>query len=474
MAKVKHDGGFRRRRSVPPISPVFFLLMFFLLYPIPVHSTSFADSSADFRVGISFVGNHLELSFGSEYCLFNMDSGEPLPLAAGRYKLTNKDGGIEFYDLREGDREFFQGPLYLQPATSSFADHSFRLHNALYGQEYRGALEIIPEGGDLMAVNVLDLESYLYGVLPAEMPPVWGSDGGMEALKAQAVAARTFALYHREARRHSKYHLCDQQHCQVYKGKGVETRYTDQAVNETCGEILTYEGRIIESFYHASNGGFTELSQNVWQMPRPYLASTPDPYDDPDNPLGLPGFKRYPPWVVEMPQQFLSDQLARKGYNIGEIERVNIASSFSSGRVEEVILQGKSGRAVSLSKEKAWTVLGLGSQLYTMRRELEAQLWLVSAKHGLEKRESIPELAGKWVINGHNDPMKSVLRGNKFSVWGDGVKDYIPYASLVFEGRGRGHGIGMSQYGAYNRSRAGQNYQEILSFYYPGTEVVIR
>ena len=280
--------------------------------------------------------------------------------------------------------------------------------------ESRGALEIIPEGDDLLAVNVLDLESYLCGVLPAEMPPVWGSDGGMEALKAQAVAARTYALYNREARRHSKYHLCDQQHCQVYKGKDVETRYTDQAVSETCGLILTYEGRIIESFYHASNGGFTELSQNVWQTTRPYLASAPDPYDDPHNPLGLPDFKRYPPWVVNLPQQFLSDQLAEKGYNIGEIEQVKIASSFDSGRVEEVILQGKSGRTVSLSKEKTWSVLGLGSQLYTIRRELEAQLWVVSAKHGLEKKESLPDKEEKCVINVHNDYMKSICAATNF------------------------------------------------------------
>lgn len=472
MAKAKHGGRFRRRKRVSSVFTVLFLLMFFLLYPIPAHSTTSADSFADLRVGISLIGNNLELSFESEYSLVSMDSDEPLPLAAGRYRLTNAGDGIEMYDLREGNREFLQGPLSLQPSASSSENQFLRLHNALYGQEYRGALEIIPEGSGLIAVNVLDLESYLRGVLPGEMPPAWGSYGGMEALKAQAVAARTYALYNRGAHRHSKYHLCDQQHCQVYKGKDVESRHTDTAISETCGEILTFEGQIVEPFYHASNGGFTELGQNVWLASRPYLASTPDPYDDPDNPLGLPGFIRYSRWAVDIPLKSLGDLLAGKGYHTGEVKQVKIISSFPSGRVEEIVMEGKSGRSVSLLKEKARTVLGLESQLYTVRSEPEAQLWVASVDNDLQKKESFPELAGKWVINGHN--IKSRLSGNRFSVLGDGVQDYIPYASLVFEGRGRGHGVGMSQYGAYNRSRAGQSYREILSFYYPGTDVVAR
>ena len=159
------------------------------------------------------------------------------------------------------------------------------------------------------------------------------------------------------------------------------------------------------------------------------------------------------------------DLLAEKASPV--VKQVKIISSFS-GRVEEIVMEEKE----SVTFWKARTVLGLESQLYTVRSEPEAQLWVASVDNDLQKKESFPELAGKWVINGHN--IKSRLSGNRFSVLGDGVQDYIPYASLVFEGRGRGHGVGMSQYGAYNRSRAGQSYREILSFYYPGTDVVAR
>ena len=96
------------------------------------------------------------------------------------------------------------------------------------------------------------------------MPSSWGNYGGIEALKAQAVAARTYALYHQSLQRHSGYHICDNQHCQVYGGKDAESPNTDQAVAETRGELLTYGGKAIEPVYHATNGGFTEQAENVW------------------------------------------------------------------------------------------------------------------------------------------------------------------------------------------------------------------
>ncbi len=486
MVKIK-DGDRKKRgginnkgrRGFSPVLVILISLVAGLLLQLSFVRSSFAaEYLMDLKVGISTAGSHLELSFGDEYCLFAANSAEPLPFAAGHYRLTNLEGIIEAYDLRAGCREYLEGPLFLQPVAALPANSFFQLHNALYGQEYRGALEIIPEGSILLAVNVLDLESYLRGVLPAEMPPVWGSDGGMEALKAQAIASRTFALYNQELRRHNTYHLCDQQHCQVYKGKDVENRYTDQALDETCGEVLTCQGRIIESFYHASNGGFTELSQNVWQMSSPYLASVPDPYDDPNNPLGLPGFKCFSPWTVALSRQYLGDRLAEKEYNIGEIKQVNIVSSYNSGRVEEIILQGENGRAISLTKENARIVLGLESQLFTLRCGLDAQLWVISAQSGLEGKDSFPDLEGKWVVDGYNKQMQSMLHGREYSIRGDRgdrVKTSISSdtgGDLIFEGRGRGHGVGMSQYGAYNRSRAGHSYREILSFYYPGAEVV--
>lgn len=472
MAKAINCGISGVRQKVPFVFPVFFLLLYFLFYPVRVCFAVSAESPADLRVGISVNGNNLEISFESEYKLVCTGTEETLPV--GRYRLTGTGDRIEIYDYVRDKCDFFQGPLLFQPSLTSSENQFFSLHNALYGREYRGALEVIPEGNSLLAVNVLDLESYLRGVLPGEMPPAWGNYGGMEALKAQAVAARTYALYNRGVCRHSKFQLCDQQHCQVYKGKAVESRCTDQAIDETSGEILVFNSQIIEPFYHGSNGGFTELAQNVWPESRPYLADVPDPYDDPGNPLGLPDFICYPAWTVDFTLESLDDLLSAKGCYIGGVNHVEIVSTFPSGRVEEVVVQGNGGRSVSFLKEKTRTMLGLESQYFTMSGEPDARLWVVSADYdyGLQKKESFPELAEKWVIDGHN--IKSRLSGDRFFAAGKGIQDYIPRINFVIRGQGCGHGVGLSQYGAYNRSRDGHGYLEILSFYFPGTEVTVR
>ncbi|NLJ55762.1 MAG: SpoIID/LytB domain-containing protein [Firmicutes bacterium] len=465
--------------------PVFFLLAFMFFPPslagsgaiasAEVSAEAFGETPENIRVGISLVGNGLEFSLKNGYNLVSPGEEEPLPLLAGHYSLTCVDDRIEISATQDSFCTYLQGPLLLLPAATSEtlpADQFFQLHNALYGSEYRGALEVIPADGALVAVNIIDLESYLRGVLPGEMPAAWGGSGGFEALKAQAVAARTYALYNLQAHRHSMYHLCDQQHCQVYRGRAAESPYTDRALKETAGEILTFKGQLIEPFYHASNGGYTELSQNVWPEQRPYLASVPDPYDDPANPLGLPAFICCPRWTVDLTPHSLGEQLASRGSYTGEVQHVEIVSSFASGRVNEIIVYGRGGRSVSITKENARIMLGLESQLFTVCSAPQSQLWVASADYNRQNKESILELKEKWVLDGHN--IKSRLSGDRFFASGGRVQGYIPAAGLVFQGQGRGHGVGLSQYGAYNRSRAGQSCGEILSFYYPGAEVAFR
>lgn len=435
-------------------------------------SAVFCAEVPEVRVKISLTGNFVDLTFDSGYTLLNIPEGTPLPLAPGRYLLLSAGGNIQILDNTGSCRGIYTGPLYLQPLSSAPAEQFFQLHNASFGREYRGALEIFLEGQTLAAVNVLELEAYLRGVLPREVPPSWGNYGGMEALKAQGVASRSYTLYHLQRGRHTGYHLCDTQHCQVYGGKSSETENTNSALEQTRGEILTYNGLCIEAFYHASNGGFTEVPENVWRNPLPYYDSAPDPFDHPDNPLGLNNFvqHRYARWKKDLPREFLQLFLASRGINnSGAVEKVEVRSFFPSGRVEELRIQEAGGKALSLFKGEARTALGLRSQLFTVRRDPEPHVWIASAPNGLEKKEPFGELEGKWVIGGQRG--KKMLMGERFAVRSASRQSFVPYLAFIFEGNGWGHGIGLSQNGAYNRSRAGQNYREILSFYYPGTAV---
>lgn len=435
-------------------------------------TTVYSSDIPEVRVAISLQQNFLELSFDSGYNLVNAEEDVPLALPGGKYKLSNANGLIEILDGQGHCLGLYSDPLYLEPFSEETSGSSFfSIDNACYGQKYRGMLEIFLDGGTLRAINILDPESYLKGVLPREMPPSWGDYGGMEALKAQAVAARTYALDNMNRQRHDNFHLCDTQHCQVYAGIGCETENTNRALDETRGEILTFNSNIIELFYHATNGGYTELPQNVWTSSLPCYAAVPDPFDDPSNPLGLSNFTEhsYARWETEVPLNALGFLLADGRTGENAVERVYVASVFPSGRVQELVIRGTEGQTVSLFKEKARTALGLKSQLYTVDDEPKSSVWIVSRLYGAEKKEHFSGLKGKCARDGYNT-LRTLDEGS-YVVQGKEAKGSVPYLSLTIKGLGWGHGIGMSQNGAYNRSKAGQVYEEILSFYYPGTEM---
>jgi stage II sporulation protein D len=140
---------------------------------------------------------------------------------------------------------------------------------------YRGSLRVDVLGGRLRAINVVGLEPYLYGVVPAEVPDDWPA----EVLKAQAVAARTYALATRKSE--GAFDVYDDVRSQVYRGIDEEEESTNQAVDGTAGEVLLYNGRVVTTYFHSTSGGRTASIADVWpgSNPVPYLVSVDDPYD---------------------------------------------------------------------------------------------------------------------------------------------------------------------------------------------------
>ena len=149
------------------------------------------------------------------------------------------------------------------------------------GVKYKGALVIERNGNGLNLVNKVDVEEYLKGVLKSEMSPSWPK----EALKAQAVLARTYTL---ASKKHGAYDICDETHCQVYRGTADESPAITQAVNETKGQILTYGGAPAQTFFFSDSGGMTTSSQSVWGGVVPYLTPKADPVE------GRPRAERQP------------------------------------------------------------------------------------------------------------------------------------------------------------------------------------
>ncbi|HOP94771.1 MAG TPA: SpoIID/LytB domain-containing protein [Dictyoglomaceae bacterium] len=150
-------------------------------------------------------------------------------------------------------------PLDLYPIDGKFINYN--------SKAYRGYLEIDKNG---WVINILNMEEYLFSVVPSEMPASYS----IEALKSQAVASRTYALVNRG--RHGNFDLCNTTHCQVYKGVVVENERSTKAVLDTLGEVVVYNGFPIKSFFHSSSGGYTENSEDVWGEYLPYLRAVKD------------------------------------------------------------------------------------------------------------------------------------------------------------------------------------------------------
>jgi len=271
---------------------------------------------------------------------------------------------------------------------------------------YRGRTKLVNSGGGLTAINYVDLELYLASVLGKEMYPSWP----LEALKTQAVASRSYALHQRQHRGNSVFDVGDTTAWQVYNGMATEALSTQAAVAATTGQVLTYHGQIIEAVFHAASGGHTENVEHIWTSALPYLRGVPD-FD-----AGCP--------VYEWTMNFTPSDLARRISGVGNVISMTPQQKTPQGRVVKMKVVGDAGTRI-LSGSALRSALGLKSTLFTITPQ--------------------PQL---------------------FASMGRAASK--PVAFLV-NGRGSGHGLGMSQWGAHNQAMQGHTYQQILQHYYQGT-----
>lgn len=294
-----------------------------------------------------------------------------------RYRLERTPKGL----LVNG--QFQPTPLSFVPKKGAFV---------LGGQRYAGFLRVLKREGGLWLVNVVDLEAYVAGVLPGEMPASFP----LEALKAQAVLARTYALEHLAS--HPDYDLCADASCQVYRGLvPLDPRY-QRAIRATRGLLLAYRGSPAKALYHADSGGQTAAALEVWGRDFPYLKSRADPYT------------RKKPWRVAPDPRRVAAAL--KSADPGPF-RFAVEATSPSGRIAGLRVESPQAtyRLAGPEATRFLRAIGLPSTL-------------------------------AWVEGGR-----------------------------VFAGRGSGHGVGLSQWGAKGLAERGYNWREILGHYFPGTVI---
>lgn len=325
------------------------------------------------------------------------------------------------------------------------------------GKEYRGDFVIFRfSDSDITVINVLDLEEYLYGVVPKEI----ATGHPIEALKAQAVAARTYAIKSVDKYKKWNFDMTYTTADQAYGGVDSEKEDTTKAVKVTKGEIVTYEGEPITTYYFSTSAGFTENSENVWVTAYPYLVAVEDKYQSEN--------VTYANWEVTFTAKELKSILENKDKKIGNITGLNILKESPSNGVLELEFVGTKD-TYSVTKATTKSVFGTSdvrSQFYDIITDNAVTSVNV---HGETATLPVSEM---MVISGK--------KGSKFSATLDDVTvlgkkkeetyNMIP-TKYTLTGKGYGHGVGMSQNGAIGMAKAGFKYDEILKWYYTGIEV---
>lgn len=304
------------------------------------------------------------------------------------------------------------------------------------GYAYRGAIRVMksPQRWGLTVVNVVPVEEYLYGVVGKEMSPSWHR----EALKAQAVAARTYAISHKNYFASRGFDMTDDTSSQIYAGINGESPSVIAAVDATRGEILTYGGKPIDAFFCSTAGGWTENSENVWGSRIPYLRGVSD------DSSRMPSYR----WSVTTTPEKLSANLTAAGKGVGKVRSITL--SPLGKRPMAVSDRGVSGRVLSM------TVNGSAGSVRVTGNAFQSIYGLKSTLFDFSQGGAVP------------DP-DSGRKGRSATMT---VKAGVP---ITIYGYGWGHGLGMSQYGAYQMAQehgsADTYYRTILTHYYTGTRL---
>ncbi len=306
------------------------------------------------------------------------------------------------------------------------ADDRSSMRLTYAGNPYHGEFVIVLDGNTLTVINEVGIDDYIGGVVDEEM----GADWPIEALKAQTVAARTFAMYSMKRHDDEGFDVCATTHCQVYGGISSESRNGLSAVSATRGEIMVYDDKPIYAAFHASAGGWTAGSDEMGLDAVPYLKSVRS--DD----TFAPGCH----WQEEVSVNDLSIALRSNGYAIGKLKKIELsplddekvskksemAGRYPSGHVKTVKFIG-SNKTVEVDGYELRSMFGLNSTCFDIR-------------YGT-KSSSKPNTKGVIEIK-------------------HPATDHI-----VFDGYGMGHGMGMSQWGAYKMAQT-KGYRDILNHYY--------
>lgn len=312
---------------------------------------------------------------------------------------------------------------------------------------YRGGLQLNWQEGHWRIINQIDSEDYLKGVVPIEMSNEWAK-GGAEALKAQAVAARTYLV--KQTENGNKMITDSPDIHQAYAGMSVEGE-ASKAIEATQGEIMVdaQTNQPIDALYSSHSGGYSEDASNVWGNIDIHNVAHPDPYSQ-----GVGG-------PVDRWRFIVSAPLLGSTFGLGPVREV-LLDKFPSGRVKSVKMEDEFGQTTTV-KGRSFV-----QAFYPFGQPIRKEAFLGSlfeVKDFAPSREFNTTMSGLKKCQLVKGPLLSKIMSSSLGT----STNPQPFGVFIFEGRGWGHGAGMSQWGAYHMAQLGYKYQEILAYYYNKT-----
>lgn len=267
----------------------------------------------------------------------------PAPSTSSAWRVGVASNG----NLTLNGQDAGNNTLYLPPTANSTVEIS--------GTTYRGGVLLRVQQGGVQAINVVDVDDYVRGVVASEMPASWPSS----ALAAQAIIARTYVAA--RINPSQPYDTCANESCQVYGGIAAEKPTTDAAVKATAGQVVAFRGKAASTFFSSDSGGFTASAAEVWGMNNlPYLPAQPDPFS-----VGGPKAT----WKLQVPLAQVQNVAARYGVRVGTLSSVTVTKVSPSGRPQEITFVGANGAYKVTGADAGGFVrsLGAGSSRATLK-----------------------------------------------------------------------------------------------------------
>lgn len=422
------------------------------------------------------------------------------------------DGNFEVVNIKSSDimiKSSLNTFVYDSSKELGFTDEQDEIIN-MEGRNYRGFALYKRNSGNLTVINRLKLEDYLRGVVPNEI----GKSVPLEAMKAQAVAARNYAVSSYDKFKNYGFNLDTTTLSQVYRGYDSESSMTNKAIDETRGVLMLYGNDLVQAVYHSNSGGKTTSSELEWGGKFPYLVGVNDPYS-----IGAPNDT----WYLQFSRQDLENKLLAQGVNIGELRNITIDSKTIDGRVTKITFWGSKGSKVYQKSDvkKIFGTSQMKSNFFEILYDQDVQAVQKNSSNDLNiitKKESNssvevydPKLTKKYIqtakgnqtlppgkvkissntqvrdvdiyegiyVKNDEDDQRLILPEFQEEINQQPIEENnnqtgninTIHGKYVVRGHGWGHGVGMSQWGAINMAKKGFTYDQILKHYYTGVQL---